>query len=81
MIADLDAHIRQMRGVGRIEGGKLIRGVLGGAVAPQQHPMEIEAHLMDLAGGGDGHGVDEIVPAVAAQLAQGNLCAGEHHRL
>ena len=43
--------------------------------------MEVEAHLVDAAGGGDGHGGDEVVPSVAAQLAQGDLGAGVDHGL
>ena len=81
VVADVHPGGGQRRIVGGGEGLQAVRRALHRPVAPQQLTAEIKAHLVHHALGCNEQAGDQIVPPVAAQLAQRDLATGEHHRL
>ena len=79
MIGDVDTGIDEVGVVERLEGIELLGTLLGGAVAAQQMAAEVDAHLghegsaFSILGSGDLDGGDEVLLAVGAQLADGQL--------
>ena len=81
VIADQDTRLRQRRIIRRRKSDKVVCTVFRGAVAPQELPAEIEADLGGEPVCGDQKRGDEVVPSVAAHLAQRDLGAGQYHGL
>ena len=83
VVGDVDAGIDEVGVVERLEGVELLGALLGGAVAAQQVPAEVDAHLghkgtaFGILGGCYLDARDEVLLAVGAELADGQLAAGE----
>ena len=83
VIGDVDTGIDEVGVVERLEGIELLGTLFGGAVAAQQMAAEVDAHLghegsaFSILGSGDLDGGDEVLLAVGAQLADGQLGARE----
>ena len=86
VVADVDAGLRQGRAVGRGEGVEGLGAVFGGTVAPEELGVEEDAHFryagmaLGVLGGGNLHGPYQVLLAVRAGYADGQLASGEHHR-
>lgn len=83
VVADVDACLCQWGIVERAEGVEVLRIDFGGAVAAHQFVFEKDAHFGDdgqavgTLGGGNLDGGDEVLLAIGAQGADGELRAGE----
>ena len=83
MVADLHTGIGQMGVVERLEGIELVGALLRGAVAAHQVAVEVDAHLghhrraVLMVGSCHLDAGDEVLLAVGAQHADGQLAAGE----
>ena len=86
VVGDVDADLGQRRVIVGAEGAQRFGAAFGGAVGPEQAVLEVERHFGDDgtavdAGSGDFDGRDEVLAAVGAQDADGDLAAGEDHGL
>ena len=81
VVPDLDARLGQGRIIGGFKGDQVVGGILDGPVSPEQLSPEVQADFMHQIAGGDQQRGDQVVPGIVAQLAQGNLGAGQNDRL
>lgn len=86
VIGDVDTHLGQGRIIVGPERAERFGAALGGAVGAEKLVLEIERDLghgglAAAAGPSDFDGRDEVLAAVGAQDADGNLAPGENHGL
>ena len=86
VVGDIDADLGQRGVVLRAEGVEGLGAAFRGAVGAEKAVLEVERHLGDqrsavAAGSGDLDGRDEVLAAVGAQHADGDLASGEDHGL